>query len=159
MVVGSYTDEVTYTFPAARLWKASCDMHNLLPKAVPEFITSIEVLEGNGGVGTVKKFNFSEAVKDFSYMKDRIDVLNDESYEFKYTVTEGGIVGLIVKWYSFYMKLEPTGDGSCVGKVKVEYETLDGELTHDQIAKMKEGNEGMVKAVQAYLQANPDVYV
>ncbi|XP_077218806.1 major pollen allergen Bet v 1-D/H-like [Tasmannia lanceolata] len=158
MVVGHFLEETSYPFPALKLWKAMCDMHNLMPKVMPEFIASVVVLEGSGGVGTVKKTKFTEAVKDFKYTKERVDVIDHDKFVYKYTIIEGGLCGQIVKWYSFDMKLESVGDG-CVAKMKVEYDSLgDSLLTDDQIAQIKAGNQGMAKAVQAYLQANPALY-
>ncbi|XP_077242775.1 class-10 pathogenesis-related protein 1-like [Tasmannia lanceolata] len=159
MVVGSFTDEMVYSLPLERLWKANGDTHNLIPKIMPGSVSSIDVLEGSGGVGTVKKFNFTEAVKDFSFMKTRIDAVDDAKYVFKYTVIDGGLVGVNVKWYSFEMKFEATADGGSLSKIKVEYDSLgDSLLTEDEIAQIKAGNQGMVKAVEGYLQANPDAY-
>lgn len=61
MVSGSFTDEFSSPVAVDRLWKAGIlDTHNLMPKIAPDYVKSVEVLEGNGGVGTVKKFNFTD---------------------------------------------------------------------------------------------------
>lgn len=64
MVSGTILAEHTSAVPADRLWKASfCDGHNLIPKLLPGIISSIDILEGDGaGVGSVKKFNFTDGL-------------------------------------------------------------------------------------------------
>lgn len=42
----------------------------------------------------------------------------------------------------------------------VDYDTIDDRLLpEEEVTKLKEGVMSMVKAVEAYLQANPDAYV
>ena len=61
MVSGSITEEMVSSVPPARLWKAAIlDAHNLLPKLLPEIIASVEIISGDGGVGSVKQFNFTQ---------------------------------------------------------------------------------------------------
>ncbi|KAJ8646740.1 hypothetical protein MRB53_008488 [Persea americana] len=45
---------------AGRLWKAMVkDSHNLMPKLLPDIISSIVILKGDVGVGTIRQSNFS----------------------------------------------------------------------------------------------------
>jgi len=54
MVVGSLSQEVKCSVAPARIWKAAVvDIHNLLPKIAPHFISSMEMIEGDGGAGSV----------------------------------------------------------------------------------------------------------
>lgn len=47
--------EVTSTVPAGKLYKALClDIDSLLPQVLPGAIKSSEIVEGDGGVGTIK---------------------------------------------------------------------------------------------------------
>lgn len=92
-------------------------------------------------------------------MKDRIDVIDDEKHVFKYTVIEGGLIGLKrLKSYSFEIHVEPTSDGGSLSKMIVEYESDDGLLTDEEAGKIKGGIIGMVKSVEGYLNENPEAY-
>nr|KYP47272.1 hypothetical protein KK1_031063 [Cajanus cajan] len=58
MGVFTFQNENTSTVAPARLYKPLVkDSDDLIPKAV-EAIKSVEILEGNGGPGTIKKFTF-----------------------------------------------------------------------------------------------------
>ncbi|XP_058077924.1 major strawberry allergen Fra a 1-2-like [Magnolia sinica] len=160
MVVGSFTVEQVSAFPPARLWKGGIlDAHNLIPKVLPEVIASITIIEGYGGVGSIREMKFTEAIKDITQLKDCINVVDDEKHVFKYTVIEGGFIGLKLKSYSFETCLEPAGDNGSISKLTVEYDTMDGQsLTDADVNMIKGGIIGMAKAIEGYLQANPDAY-
>lgn len=66
MAVHTFTDDIKSPVPASRLFKAMVlDADTLLPKIVPQAIKNVEVVEGNGGPGTIKQINFPEG-KSFS---------------------------------------------------------------------------------------------
>ncbi|XP_010278417.1 PREDICTED: pathogenesis-related protein 1-like [Nelumbo nucifera] len=160
MVKGSITEEYVSKVSVERLWKASiCDAHNLMPKVVPGHIKSIELLEGDGGVGTVKHFHFTDVMKDFEYLKDRVDVIDHANHVFKSSIIEGGLVGLKVKSYTSEIALHPTSDGGCVARVNIEYESINDNLLSDEdVARVKEGVIGTMKEFDGYLLANPEAY-
>lgn len=57
------TEEFTSTISAPRLFKALIlDSDNLIPKIAPQALKSVEILEGNGGPGTIKQINFAEGL-------------------------------------------------------------------------------------------------
>ena len=61
MGVFTHESHETSAVPPARLFKAFVlDSHNLIPKVLPQAIKSIEIIEGNGGPGTIKKITFGE---------------------------------------------------------------------------------------------------
>ena len=61
MGVFTFEYEHSSTVPPARLFKAFIlDGDNLITKIAPQAIKSCEILEGNGGPGTIKKITFGE---------------------------------------------------------------------------------------------------
>lgn len=53
--------EVTSTVPADKLFKGLLvDIDTVLPKAFPPAMKGVEILEGDGGVGTVKLITLGE---------------------------------------------------------------------------------------------------
>ncbi|KAJ8627932.1 hypothetical protein MRB53_021239 [Persea americana] len=161
MVVSIVSNEILSPVAPSRIWKAIAkDSHNLMPKLMPDIISSIVLLEGNGGVGTIRQSNFTSAIKDFSYWKDRVEAIDDEKRVFKYSVIEGGLIGKKVKSTSFELRFEDGADGGSVCKFKGEYEAIEDSLpTEDETKEMIGSMVGMFKAIEGYLIANPDVYV
>ena len=61
MGVFTYEDEVTCSIPPSKMFKASIlDFDNLIPKIMPQAIKCVEILQGDGGPGTIKKIHFGE---------------------------------------------------------------------------------------------------
>ncbi|XP_020585865.1 major allergen Pru ar 1-like [Phalaenopsis equestris] len=156
----TFTHEGVSNVSIDRLWKAGIlDAHNLMPKLLPDVITKVELLEGDGGAGTVKKFVFSEAVKEFRYIVDKTDALDDENHIIKQTVVEGGLIGSRLKSYSFELKLEAGSNGKTVEKTTVHYETLDDTpLSVEEQGQINASFSLMTKAVEEHLIANPAAY-
>ncbi|KAI3756647.1 hypothetical protein L1987_56469 [Smallanthus sonchifolius] len=69
--------EVASPFPADKVFKVYNDFHNIAPKVFPKVFKSIETVEGDGGVGTIRLFTFGD---------DSID------YRIKIVPTDGGCV-------------------------------------------------------------------
>ena len=61
MAVVTVSQEITSPVAAPRLFKAmALERHILIPKLLPHAFKSVEVVEGDGGVGTVTKTTFAE---------------------------------------------------------------------------------------------------
>ncbi|KAG9455275.1 hypothetical protein H6P81_008179 [Aristolochia fimbriata] len=162
MVVGTVSNEIVSPVPASRLWKALVkDSPALMPKILPDLISKIVVLEGDGGVGTIVHTDFNPgAVKDLSYWKHRVDAIDDEKYLFRYSIIEGGLIGKKVKSTSFELKFEANNpDGATTCKLNGEFDTIADTLPPEEEKKeMVGGMVGMFKAVEGYLLANPEAY-
>lgn len=86
-------------------------------------------------------------------------MLDNENKIYKYSIIGGSLIGLRLKLCSYELKFELGSDGSSVGKLTVEYETLDDtDLSEEEKGMLMEGPVGMMKAVEGFLLANPDAY-
>ncbi|KAF8392637.1 hypothetical protein HHK36_022986 [Tetracentron sinense] len=157
MGVVSFTQESACPVPPARMFKAlMIDSHKLLPKLLPQSIKSVDMIQGDGGVGTIIKINFAEG-SPFKYVKHRIDALDKENLECKYTLIEGDALMDKLESINYEAKFEPSADGGCVIKKTSKYNTIgDFEIKEEQIKEGKERAMGMYKVVEAYLLANPE---
>ena len=66
MGVYTYTDENISPIPPARIFKALIlDSHNLIPKLLPQLVKSIEFIQGDGGVGSIRQVTLHEGILAF----------------------------------------------------------------------------------------------
>ncbi|KAL6188519.1 hypothetical protein ACLB2K_039911 [Fragaria x ananassa] len=80
MGVLTYESQFTSVIPPARLFKAfALDIDNPIPKIAPQAVESAEILEGDGGVRTIKKINLGEE-SEYSYVKHQIDGIDKENF-------------------------------------------------------------------------------
>ncbi|XP_048130687.1 major allergen Pru ar 1-like [Rhodamnia argentea] len=156
MGVFTFTNEYMSTIPPARLFKALVlDSHTLIPKLMPQAIKSIDIIQGDGGAGTIKQINFSEG-NQLSRMKNRVDEPNEETFTYKYTM-----IDLKDKFESiaYEVKFEPTPEGGSKSNMMSTYYTKgDVTLKEEDIKAGKERALGMYKVAEAYLLQNPDAY-
>ncbi|XP_062213463.1 pathogenesis-related protein 1-like [Phragmites australis] len=154
----SWTLEVTSPVAAPRLFRAAViDWHTLAPKLASRIVASANPVEGEGGVGSVRLFNFTSAMP-FSFMKERLEFLDADKCECKSTLIEGGGIGVAIETATSHIKVEQAANGGSVVKVDSTYKLLPGVEVNDEITKAKESVTAIFKAAEAYLVANPDAY-
>uniref|UniRef100_A0A7N2LV39 Bet v I/Major latex protein domain-containing protein n=1 Tax=Quercus lobata TaxID=97700 RepID=A0A7N2LV39_QUELO len=62
MGITSFTQEFTCPIAPSRMYKALIlESNQLIPKLLPKFIKSVEVIQGDGGAGSIEQVNFTEA--------------------------------------------------------------------------------------------------
>ncbi|KAK4857082.1 hypothetical protein QYF36_024319 [Acer negundo] len=146
---------VTQVTPA-RMFKALIlDSHNICAKLMFSSIKSIELIEGDGGVGTIKDINFFEG-SSVKYMKQRIDMIDKEKFICKYSFIEGDVVMDKLELITYEVKFEGYGNGGCVCKISSEFKPKEGtEITEVDIELGKDRAIGMYEVVEAYLLAHP----
>lgn len=76
-----------------------------------------------------------------------------------YTLVDGGEFMDKIESITYEMKIESSPDGGSKGKNISKYLPKPGvQIQEEQIKDGKEKAAGVFKAVEAYLQANPDAY-
>ncbi|XP_062108678.1 major allergen Pru ar 1-like [Humulus lupulus] len=134
------------------------DSHNLCPKLMFSSIKSIEFLEGEGEVGSIKQINFTEA-SPLKYIKHRIDALDKEALMCKFTLIEGDQLIDKLEYVSYEVQFEGYGRGGCVCKLTSEYKAKEGiEIKEEDIEHGKDRAIGMYEVIEAYLMAHPRAY-
>ncbi|KAK9280926.1 hypothetical protein L1049_003817 [Liquidambar formosana] len=158
MGVTTFTQEFTTPVAPSRMFKALIlDSHNLIPKLMPQSVKSMEFIEGDGGVGSIKQTHFPEG-SHFKFLKHKIDALDTKNYVCKYTLIEGDVLGDKLESIAYEIKFEASG-GGCVCKMTSHYHTKAGiELKEEEIKAGKDKAMGLYKTVEEHLLANPDVY-
>ncbi|XP_056168606.1 major allergen Pru av 1-like [Syzygium oleosum] len=156
MGVFTFTDEHTSSVPPVRLFKALIvDSHKLIPKLWPQAIKNIDILQGNGGPGTIKQINFVEG-SQLGKMKNCVDELNEETFVYKHTMID---LKEKFEFIAYEVKFEPTPDEGSKNKMTSMYYTKGNvELKEEDIEAGKERALGMYKVAEAYLLQNPDAY-
>ncbi|KAL6970256.1 Major allergen Pru av 1 [Sarracenia purpurea var. burkii] len=160
MGVITYESEISSPIPPAKLFKAFVlDGDNLIPKILPNAIKKVEVIEGNGGPGTVKIITFGEASTHKS-VKHKVDTLDVENFTYSYTIIEGdALTEGTIESITNEVKIIPAPHGGSITKNISHYHVKgEAKITEEQIKAGKEKASVIFKAVESYLVANPDAY-
>ena len=160
-IMGIFTHEYEFTsvIPPARLFKAFVlDADNLIPKIAPQAIKSVEILQGDDGVGTIKKINLGEG-SSFSYVKHQIDGIDQDNFVYKYSMIEGDAISEKIEKISHETKLVATPEGGSIITNTSCYHTKgDVEITEEHVKIGKEKAAGLFKIIESHLVANLDAY-
>ncbi|RDX67191.1 hypothetical protein CR513_53962, partial [Mucuna pruriens] len=88
MGVFTFEDEHISTVAPAKLYKAFAkDSDTIIPKVV-EAIQSIEIIEGNGGPGTIKKLTVLEGGKSM-YVLHKVEAIDEANLGYNYSLIGG----------------------------------------------------------------------
>ncbi|VAI83976.1 unnamed protein product [Triticum turgidum subsp. durum] len=154
----SWTQEIESAVTAPGLFRAGVmDWHTLAPKLAPQIVARAHPVEGEGGIGSVRQFNFTSAMP-FNLMKERLEFIDVDKCECKSALIEGGGIGTAIETGTSHIKVEPAANGGSVVKVESTYKLLPGVEVNDEITKAKDSVTAIFKAAEAYLIANPDAY-
>ncbi|CAM8906768.1 unnamed protein product [Rhodiola kirilowii] len=159
MGVKSFTEENTSPVVANRLFSALIvNSGKLIPQLLPQIIKGVEVIQGDGGPGTVEQVNFVDGFK-FSYVKHRINELDEKKCVCKYELIEGGPLGEKIEKIGYEVRIEANGDGGSICRMtSIYYSIGDFEVDEMEIKEGKETAIGIYKVVEGHLLNNPQVY-
>ncbi|CAN0924414.1 Major allergen Pru ar 1 [Linum grandiflorum] len=158
MGVTSATHEFKSSIPAQRMYKALIlENSTLFPKIIPQYKS--EFVQGDGGVGSIRKTSFPNEANEVKTVKHRVEAQDPANYYGKYTLIEGGPLSddKNVESVVNEVKIEAGGDAGCVIKAINHYHTKEGEADKAMIESTGQQTIGLYKAVQDYLLANPTI--
>ncbi|MCL8600351.1 pathogenesis-related BetVI family protein [Proteus mirabilis] len=157
MGVHTYSQEINLAVAPSRLFKAlHVEASNLAPKISPNEIKSIEIVEGDGGVGTVRKTNFVEGLP-VKFLVHKLDEIDTANHTCKFTLIDAEPRLENIETIVYEVKIEAGGEGSIV-KLKTHLHTKgDYVPDEDKVKERDAGSVKMHKEVADYLIANPDV--
>ncbi|CAH1454422.1 unnamed protein product [Lactuca virosa] len=158
MVVITSELEVTSSLPAAKLFKVYGDFDTLAPKVDPQTFKSVNIIEGDGGVGSIKRITFGDGVP-YKNSKHRVDAIDISNLSVSYTIFEGDALLGIIDSATHHIKFVPSADGGSVYKHSTEFNCKpDAQLSEDILNLAKEAFKNTFKAIEAYAIAHPQAY-
>ncbi|CAA2966256.1 S-norcoclaurine synthase 2-like [Olea europaea subsp. europaea] len=125
---GAISEEREVSVPAGEAWKiyGTLRLAKIVGEALPNLIEKIEVVEGDGGAGTVTKLCFPPGAGLGDY-KEKFTVVDDEKRVKETEVVEGGYLDIGFSLYRVRFEvIEKEGNSSsCITKSTIEYEVKE----------------------------------
>ncbi|MED6130333.1 hypothetical protein PIB30_000227 [Stylosanthes scabra] len=158
MAVFTFEDEITSTVPPAKLYKALVkDADTIVPKVIDD-IKSVELVEGNGGPGSIKKLTLVEGGES-KYILHKVEAVDEANYGYNYSVVGGVALPETMEKITFETKLVEGPNGGSIGKLTVKCHSKgDAKPDEEDMKKGKAKGDGLFKAIEGYVLANPAQY-
>jgi hypothetical protein len=103
--------------------------------------------------------HFIYAASPFKYLKNRIDMIDNDKLVCNYTMIEGDPLGEKLESIAYEVKFEAISEGGCLCKMTSIYNAIgDFEVKEEEVKEGRESSIGICKVVEAYLMENPQVY-
>ncbi|KAI5571637.1 hypothetical protein POPTR_011G127800v4 [Populus trichocarpa] len=110
------------------LWKAlTKDLKDILPKMMPNLVKDADMLEGDGGLGTIYLFNFGPGIKTVTYQKERVSEFDESVHRIGLEVIEGGHLDHGFSHHKATFQLTSTGEQETLIDVTISYESATEE--------------------------------
>ncbi|KAK3022727.1 hypothetical protein RJ639_046394 [Escallonia herrerae] len=120
---GVLSSEVTVNVPAREAWDLYGTL-KLMDVVIPEFFSKIDVLEGDGEVGTILKLFFNPGALFYAFEETIVTI--DEKKMIKETdASKGGYLDMGFNLYRIRYDVIPKSRHSCITRVTLEYDVKE----------------------------------
>ncbi|XP_020209454.1 pathogenesis-related protein 2 [Cajanus cajan] len=156
MGVFRFEDETTSPVAPAKLYKALVkDADTLVPKVV-DAVKSVEIVEGNGGPGSIKKLTVVEG-GETKHVLHKVETIDEANLGYSYSIVGGAALPDTVEKITFETKFVAGPDGGSIAKLAATHHTKgDAKPSEEELKIGKAKGNAFFKAIEAYLLANPD---
>ncbi|CAL5069723.1 unnamed protein product [Urochloa decumbens] len=147
---GSLCHEFETGLTAADVWEAYGGLlvGNLIPKLLPEVFSKVELVEGDGGVGTILLVTFPPGSET---MEEKFIKVDNENYIKEALVTEGGFLYHGFQKYLVRIEIIGKGEKTSIIRSTIEYE-VDHEHANNPPAVSTSGLATIAEAVTKYIK-------
>ncbi|WJX27770.1 hypothetical protein P8452_16556 [Trifolium repens] len=156
MGVFAFDDDFVSTIAPPKLYKALAkDADEIVPKVIP-VIQPVEIVEGNGGPGTIKKLTVVEDGKT-TFILHKVEAVDEANLGYNYSLVGGTGLDESLEKVEFVTSVVAGSDGGSIVKISVKYHTKGDAALSDAVREETKGKgTGLLKAVEGYVLANPN---
>ncbi|CAD6256832.1 unnamed protein product [Miscanthus lutarioriparius] len=124
---GSKVHEHETDVPVSELWAiyGSLLAAKLLPELLPHVLAKVELVSGEGGVGTILKIIFPPGIPGLQSYTEKFIKVDNENYIKEVKAVEGDILKLGFMYYMVRLEIISKGPNSSVIRSTIEYEVDD----------------------------------
>ncbi|CAK8539046.1 unnamed protein product [Lathyrus sativus] len=122
-MIKEFNTQTTLNVGLETLWAAqSRDFIFIVPKVLPNIVKDVQVVQGDGGVGTILIFNFLPGISPVNYQREVITEFDELSHEIGLQVIEGGYLTQGLSYYKTTFQFTAITEDKTLVKVKISYD-------------------------------------
>ncbi|XVE90430.1 hypothetical protein DITRI_Ditri20bG0077100 [Diplodiscus trichospermus] len=124
---GHLSQDTLVDVPAAVVWDVygGLELGRLVDKLLPDVIGRVQVLEGDGGVGTIVKLTYPPGSPESGYVIERFTKIDNEHRVKETEVIEGGYKALGLDLFRIRLEILEKDSESSIIRSSMDYEGDD----------------------------------
>uniref|UniRef100_A0ACD5YY86 Uncharacterized protein n=1 Tax=Avena sativa TaxID=4498 RepID=A0ACD5YY86_AVESA len=129
---GSLYHEFQTDLPAAEVWEVYGGLliGQLVPQLLPDMLSKVELVDGDGGVGTVLLLTFPPGTPGLESYKEKFIKVDNENYVKEAIVVEGGFLDYGFTKYLVRFEITDKTDETSVIRSTIEYEVDEEHISN-----------------------------
>ncbi|CAD6262476.1 unnamed protein product [Miscanthus lutarioriparius] len=150
---GSICHEFETGLPAADVWGVYGTLlfGKLMPQLLPEVVSKVELLEGDGGAGSVLLITFPPGTPGSETFKEKFIKVDNENYIKETIVTEGGVLDHGFQKYMVRIQIIGKEEKTSIIRSTMEYEVNDEHADTPPVFST-DGLATIAKAITKYIK-------
>lgn len=124
---GTVSEEIEVAAAASEAWKVygTLQLADIVVKELPHILHKVDIIEGDGGVGTVLKLTFPVGTPLYTYAKEKFIVVDDEKRVKVAMAVEGGLLDRGFTFFQVRFDVIEKDETTCITKATIEYEVKE----------------------------------
>ncbi|KAL5054970.1 hypothetical protein RYX36_035652 [Vicia faba] len=124
---GQVEHELELEVPASEAWEliGTLGIAKLLGEEMPELFQKVEIVEGDGGVGTILNLTFTPGIPGPASYKEKFTKVDNEKLIKETEVVEGGYLDIGFTLFRVRLQVIEKGKESSIVKASIEYEVKE----------------------------------
>ncbi|KAG6507732.1 norbelladine synthase-like [Zingiber officinale] len=133
---GALCHELEVQVDASELWEvfSHLKLGQLVPQLLPNIFEKVELVEGDGGVGTVLLCTFAAGIGGPRHYKEKFVKIDHENRVKEAAGVEGGLLELGFTYYLIRFQIVEKERGSSIIRSTVEFEVDEEHKTNASLA-------------------------
>ncbi|XP_061340601.1 norbelladine synthase-like [Gastrolobium bilobum] len=136
---GKLEHELELHVPAIEAWDlfGGLGIGKLVEQELPQMFQKVELIEGDGGLGTVLKLTFSPGLPGPACYKEKFTKIDNEKRIKEAEVIEGGYLELGFTLYRVLFEVTEKGEDSSIIKSTIEYELKEEDAANTSLVSIQ----------------------
>ncbi|KAI5387865.1 norbelladine synthase [Lathyrus oleraceus] len=124
---GQLEHELELHVPASEAWElfGTLGIGKLVGEEMPELFQKVEIVEGDGGVGTILKLTFTPGIPGPASYNEKFTKIDNEKRIKEVEVVEGGYLDFGFTLFRVRFEVIEKGEDSSIIKSTIEYEAKE----------------------------------
>ncbi|WVZ03479.1 hypothetical protein V8G54_024285 [Vigna mungo] len=138
-MIGELHHELELHVPATEAWDlfGTLRIGQLVAEELPQLFQSVELTEGDGGVGTVLKLTFAPGVGGPKGYKEKFTKIDNANRVKETEVVEGGYLELGFSLFRVRFEVIEKGEESSIIKSTIEYELNEDNASNASLVSIQ----------------------